>query len=337
MSTNLHTKFRLISFVCVLSTVILRAGPVRGSDHGDTPFLINEQRNDARLTDLYAFVREDNLVLIVCLDPAIPPEVTEYVFASDLTIDVFIDNDSEVTFGDPDDLATFGGTIVMPQSINGDIVFEVRFDEQGSPILDTTGLPETARQRVTLFTGLRDDPFIRGPRLGRNVAAIVLEIPVQDVVDGQDTLLIWATSLVENLEEPFQDLVGRALRSQFPENDMMNTLHPRDHFMTLDVAPDVLIFDPSRPVAFPNGRELTDDVVDLVGDDRVLGNDDPFPDENDLPFLNAFPYLALPHPPEVTTVPTPSMCGALCGTGMVMTVLFCSGGLIFLGRRRAAD
>jgi hypothetical protein len=39
---------------------------------------------------------------------------------------------------------------------------------------------------------------------------------------------------------------------------------------------------------------LTDDVVDLVGDQRILGNDAPFPNENDVPFLNRFPYLAPP-------------------------------------------
>ena len=60
--------------------------------------------------------------------------------------------------------------------------------------------------------------------------------------------------------------------------------------------PDVMIFDTSRAAEFPNGRALEDDVVDLVGDPRVLANDQPFPDENDLPFLDTFPYLAPPHP-----------------------------------------
>jgi hypothetical protein len=60
--------------------------------------------------------------------------------------------------------------------------------------------------------------------------------------------------------------------------------------------PDVMIYDLSKPAAFPNGRALTDDVVDLVGDPRLLANDSPFPSENDLPFLATFPYLAAPHP-----------------------------------------
>lgn len=63
------------------------------------------------------------------------------------------------------------------------------------------------------------------------------------------------------------------------------------------LAPDVILFDVLRPAAFPNGRDLTDDVVDLVGDPRPLSNDDPFPAENDVPFLDEFPYLAEPHTP----------------------------------------
>ena len=46
--------------------------------------------------------------------------------------------------------------------------------------------------------------------------------------------------------------------------------------------------------AFPNGRELTDDVVDLVGHAGTLANDAPFPTTNDVPFLDVFPYLAPP-------------------------------------------
>ncbi len=54
-----------------------------------------------------------------------------------------------------------------------------------------------------------------------------------------------------------------------------------------------MIYDVSRPAVFPNGRELTDDVVDLVGDPRVLIDNYPFPTENDVPFLTSFPYQKL--------------------------------------------
>ena len=35
--------------------------------------------------------------------------------------------------------------------------------------------------KLDLFTGLRDDPFIRRPREGRNVAAVVIELPLEAV------------------------------------------------------------------------------------------------------------------------------------------------------------
>ena len=56
----------------------------------------------------------------------------------------------------------------------------------------------------------------------------------------------------------------------------------------MDVPPSVMIYDTWRPAAFPNGRELVDDVVDLVGEPGTLAND--------APFLAEFPYLAPPHP-----------------------------------------
>ena len=148
------------------------------------------------------------------------------------------------------------------------------------------------------FIGLRDDPFIRGPRIGRNVAAIVIEVPLASVLKDQSPLLIWATSKVDTMEGPFQDMVGRALRSQEPDNLALNTLHPSEHLARTGLKPDVLIYDTSKPAAFPNGRALTDDVVDLTAIPRILANDEPFPSANDIPFLETFPYLAPPHPPQ---------------------------------------
>ena len=82
-----------------------------------------------------------------------------------------------------------------------------------------------------------------------------------------------------------------------PENDAFNQLQPRDHFKLLGAIPDVIIFNTAVPAAYPNGRKLTDDVVDLVGDPRITTTDGPtFPSANDVPFLETFPYLAPPHP-----------------------------------------
>ena len=313
---------------CVLLLVAL-AAVVRAADHGDAPlFLDGTARVEANLTDLYAFTSGDNLVVALATNPAIPPGAESYVFPTDVTFDINIDVDSPVDPADPTGLD--GGTILDPDHIREDLTFRIRFRDDGSLKLQQidrrprgprarektaapTGReservsvsiagtdPEEARRGgittdVALFAGLRDDPFIRTPRIGRNVGAIVLQLPISAIVGEQTTLLIWATSKVEEFEGPFQDHVGRALRSMFGENAEMNVLPPREHLRKMGVVPDVMIYDVARPAHFPNGRALEDDVVDIVGDPRVLANDVPPVDTNDAEFLTAFPYLAEPH------------------------------------------
>ena len=284
-----------LALIGVMALTWVAGWTALGSDHDDTPQLKQIGRHDARITDLYAFRRGENLVLVLCTNPTIPSGVTEYLFPSDLTLGIFIDNNSKVRFDNPDDLKKFGGTIMHPQIIKEDVVFEVTFNKENSPQLSVEGLPREARKHIRFFAGLRDDPFIRGPRIGKNVAAVVIELPLLFVLRGRPTLLIWATSQVPEISGPIADLCGRALRSQFPENLALNTMPPRDVMEAMGVQPDVIIYDLLRPAAFPNGRELTDDVVDLVGDPGVLSNDNPFPSENDVPYLSSFPYLAPPH------------------------------------------
>ena len=285
-----------MKFFCCSMLLILVASPFVASDHGDTPLLRDIGRHDARLTDLYAFERGTDLVIVVTVDPTLPATATEWTPSGDVKFRIMIDNDSEVTFDDAEDLATLGGTIAQPENIREEITFRIHLDDDGQPQLNAQGL-RGSREGILFFAGLRDDPFIRAPRSGRNIGAIVLSVPKERVLGEQDTLLLWATAAVEEVHGPFQDLVGRALRSMFPENDLFNITHPSKHFLELGVQPDVMIYDTSRAAAFPNGRELTDDVVDLVGDPRVLSNDAPFPDANDLPWIVDFPYLAAPHAP----------------------------------------
>jgi hypothetical protein len=278
------------------------------SDHGDVP-AGPMLRQDANITDLHAFVAPGGkLVLSLCSNPAIPPSASSYRFPTDVTYEVFIDTDSEVDPSDPNNL---GGTILHPESILEDLSYRIRFDASGRMRvvegrragkhwveLPVPGVSVDAPGLVRAWSGLRDDPFIRGPRQGRNIAAIVLEAPLRHVHRREPkTLLIWATARVEEFDGTFQDYAGRSLRSMMPENNLMNLMHPSKQPGLLGKAPDVMIYDLSRPGHFPNGRALEDDVVDMVGDPRVLGNDAPFPDTNDVPFLAGFPYLAPPHPP----------------------------------------
>lgn len=280
--------------LAALSCLVLAGSAALAADHADTPQLIGLQRNDARLTDLHVFERDGRLVLALSTNPAIPPGTTEYAWPTDLTLRLHLDLHSEVSFDDDEANATYGGRIVDPDHVSADVVLELSFDRRGRQRLRVEGLPGSARREIRSFVGLRDDPFIRGPRTGRNVASWVVDLPADLVTESQPVILAWATSKVPEIHGPISEMAGRALRSMFPENMDMNEMTPAEQAAELAVQPDVVIFDTWRPAAFPNGRALEDDVVDLVGDARLLLNDAPFPTTNDVPFLDEFPYLAPP-------------------------------------------
>jgi hypothetical protein len=296
----------------------LLSGWTYGSDHADTQILIDAGRHDARITDLHVFMRGTRIVFAVSVNPNIPLGQGTYAFTTDVEFAINIDNDCPVTFDNPGDLTIYGGTIPVPEDIQEDIVIKVRFDANGEPLLTLSGLPAGEENRIENWAGIRDDPFIRGPRQGFNVGSFVLEMPVADILGSQSTILVWASSAVDSLPDPFQDMVGRSLRSQLMPNLAMNTLHPNQHLAHLGLVPDVMIYDTSIPAAYPNGRELADDVVDLVGVPGVLATDAPFPDANDVPFLAQFPYLAPPHP--APAIPTVSSWGLIVLTLFVLIV-----------------
>jgi hypothetical protein len=267
--------------------------PARAADHGDMAVLGTLGRSDAQITDFFAFARGDNLVLALCTDPAIPTTVTEYLYASDLSLEINIDRHSKVRYDDPDDLAEFGGTIVRPEAVVPDCRLTITFDDDGAPRLRTTGIAQKYLRNAEFFAGLRDDPFIRTPRTGRNVAAVVIEFPLSAVAQRDETLLLWATTTVPSVNGPIGDHGGRALRSMFFAPTEINLLSPRQQFLQIGLVPDAVILNSGLPSGFPNGRVLTDDVIDLtVG---TLPGENPANSENDVPFLDDFPYLAPPH------------------------------------------
>ncbi len=279
----------LTLFLVLLSAIAIPVrGPstVLGADHSDAPALAAAKRDDARLTDFHAFVVGGRLVLSECLNPTTPPTLTKYLFASDLIVQINIDNDSEVLFNDPNDVKTYGGTVVHPDQIKEDIVFTITFNDKGETQLAVKGIPDAALPNIRFFAGLRDDPFLLASWDGKNTAALVIELPLNLVLKSQSTLLLWGTSKVPGMDGPFQDLDARALRSQ--SNNALNSLHPSQHMKMLGVPPDVMIYDTGHGAQFPNGRALEDDVVALS-----RGNPPPYR-KNDVPFLTDFPYLAPP-------------------------------------------
>jgi hypothetical protein len=280
------------------------------ADHGDTPQLIQLSRHDARLSDHHAWHQGSDLVMSLCTNPSIPVGVASYKFAEDVTLRMHIDNHSAVDFTNSN--ADRPGTIVDPAHVNANITLEFSFDANGNYALVSEGLTAEQEGHIRVFAGLRDDPFINGDatnvtphpsnRVGRNSACIVVQMPLADVRGSAgDALLTWATSKVPDVNGPIAEHAGRALRSQVVEFLGLNTLRPRAHFTELGLMPDVMIHNLSAPSGYPNGRILTDDVIDLVQDTRgKAGNPFANPNaqgatQNDVPFLADFPYLAPPH------------------------------------------
>jgi hypothetical protein len=264
-----------------------------GSDHGDTKHLTELKRDDAKIADFYAFSRDGRLVLVMTVQVPLPANLDQFQFPMDVAYRFMVDRDAMVLPGDEEDARLFGGVVKDPASIKEDVVVEVRFAASGH-FVKVIGLSPGLDQGVNVYAGVRDEPFIRSTRIGLNMAAIVVELPLSRVLSdlSKPIILTWATTDVDAVGGDQDELGARAYRSMDPQNDTLNTFHPNQHLAQFGMRPDVVIFDTSRPAAFPNGRDLADDVVDLIG--RQDGP--PYPSTNDVPFLTQFPYLAPPHP-----------------------------------------
>jgi hypothetical protein len=62
------------------------------------------------------------------------------------------------------------------------------------------------------------------------------------------------------------------------------------------ILPDMLVFDPSKPAQYPNGRTFTDDVINYRLSFLSKGDIPPTGLQPHSDLLNEFPYLGNPHP-----------------------------------------
>jgi hypothetical protein len=132
-----------------------------------------------------------------------------------------------------------------------------------------------------LFAGVRSDPFFTAA----NILSIALDVPDEMLGPGPQ-IGVWATI---------------SLRRD-------GTLVPLDrggHPAAGTVLPDILRYDRGRPAAYPNGRNLTDNVFDArmalltngtVSSDGLKPHDD---------LLAEFPYLGPPNPQPLRITPGP--------------------------------
>ncbi len=168
------------------------------------------------------------------------------------------------------------------------------------------------------FTFTGEDLFV-----DKNVCAIALEVPAEEI-NGRDPIGIWCRVLVRTHGKLIQiDRMGRPLvnvaLTEGSEKDSLNQNDPdldlalfvetfaaglrrlgdhadgRAEAVARSLLPDILPFDSGKPIGYPNGRQLTDDVIDYqlalftagrITSDLVAAHAD---------FSVEFPYLAEPH------------------------------------------
>jgi hypothetical protein len=266
---------------------------LRASDHAD-PMALREP--ESNITGLFFFPKGDQMILILnirraLIDPK-PYNLAPFEYA------VHMDLTSPLSFEDPADRGHYGGTIVVPERLHPDASIRVKLnDDTTLKNVSFTGLKDTDRIRV--FSGVRDDPFIFPRFFRRNVISMVFGIPMSAFPQGQRDFILWGTTYKDGRQI---DHVGRSNRTQQARFDALNTLPPHEHVKKImelarkwdgvyrffngfdewwsksiagllqyliqirkyDMQPDVMIYTDRFPPGFPNGRQLPDDVAALT-------------------------------------------------------------------------
>lgn len=208
----------------------------------------------------------------------------------------------------------------------GDVVI------RDAPVSFTREARITAEGQYRFFAGLRSEPFFADPDgfinnmqwtghdgwAGNNIFGIVLEVP-NSALGSQPQISIWGRTmaLVHGTLTPVNQM-GRPGTNVFRQGADTNSIPPaqqRERFftqyvgmfknfgyseseasaLTLQWLPDVLPFNYTDAAGYPNGRQLTDDIVDNVVEIMTRGNmkDDLVYPHTD--YLAEFPYLGSPH------------------------------------------
>ena len=330
------------------------------SDHADPIDLFMRRPLEPGITDLFVFPSPDKpgeMVVILCVRRALTQSASlklePYTYKIHMDLNTAVGDDEA-------SVARYGGSIAHPEGITPQVTMTFRFNndatlrEQRFDGLQTT-------EGISVWSGVRDDPFIFPQFFGTNVVAVVASIPLRAFPRDQSSWIVWATSERNGRQI---DHVGRSLRTQQPRFELLNTLPPSRHrqatmreherpslmrelgfrFLNLpqlfayrdyDHVPDVLIYTTRRPVGFPNGRLLTDDVAALLaryGDSLLFElsytNPGPPPRKswprqttNDKAFLQTFPYLAEPWPDRMVTRPGLSRANKLKLIGIVIFIV----------------
>ena len=303
--------------------------PAWAADHRDAPLIQLDGRTD--INDVYVFTspqNANNTVLIMTVNPG-AGVLSPDTFDPNARYRFLIDNDRDAR---PNLTYQFrfgpeGPDQRVKLKLNGEVLARGKVGEEISVagggrmtagifddpfFFDLNGFQDDFN-----FTG--DDFFV-----GLNVSAIVLEVPTDVLVnrgsanpDGHIGVVAQTRERRTKIDRMGRPLVNTALipdglkddfnagrppsdRRRFLD-DILDSLAaltalPRDHSYVVGLGnalvPDNLSFDTNLPLGYPNGRTLSDDVVDtslnLFTAGKVTGDG---VDANDMPFSDTFPYL----------------------------------------------
>lgn len=122
---------------------------------------------------------------------------------------------------------------------------------------------------------------------------------------AEDAAFDWLPEIADSIDYFHESLNDDLTAAGFIPTDTAGTVDQAGGV----IIPDTIKYDPSAATRYPNGRALTDEVVDITLAAVLLdlGAGDPAqsldsfigvlnPEENDVPFEDAFPFLAPPHP-----------------------------------------
>ncbi len=313
-----HSTFSMIASLFLMVSTSSSA-----ADHLDSPSVENDGRLD--LNDVYAFQSKENpanTVLVMTVNP-LAGILSPTTFNSNGVYEFHIDNN-----GDAISDRSFSFYFSTLRGSNPQNVLVLR--KNGSVLTSgKTGITKTFTGGGKLLVKTFEDPFFfdldgfnngfmfTGTDFfaGANVSAIVLEVPSSEL--GGTNVGVWARTLdggnqYDRMGRPAINtvLISSSSKDNFntasPQNDLA-TFGPQVNArifalsgdqgladaLTPILLPDVLTVDVSSSAGFLNGRQPADDVIDAelnLLTNGVVTTD--MVNQNDVPFLSVFPYLA---------------------------------------------
>lgn len=322
---------RLLRVVAIAGVMGLATMAPFAADHRDGPIIIGSSWSQQDINDLYIFPAPQpsgDTVIIMTTNP-MAGVMGPTTFLANAKYELLIDIDDD----DHEDLV-FRVTFSQPGR-SGEQAFTVTNAGASIRARGLVGQTVPILGGGQILAGVFDDPFffdrIAAQRSmsfcpaagaidffrGLNVNAIVLQVPQSALGSrriGAWSRTVWNGGQVDRVAHPSLNalLIPESRRDEFNRrepgddtaflSDVVASLVAlgNNQAMASSIAeallPDVVRFDAAVPDGFPNGRRLTDDVVDLELAQWTNGRVTTDCVSSDSAFSTVFPYLAPPNP-----------------------------------------